>query len=55
LGLALDEPNGNDTRLNLDGMEVLVEQALQGFLDGHVIDCFNAGLVVAREGRTSCA
>lgn len=57
--MALDEPNENDTRLNLNGIELLAEKSLNSFLDGQVIDFVNSGFregfVISPEWGSSCA
>jgi Fe-S cluster assembly iron-binding protein IscA len=57
--LALDEPSENDTRLNLNGIELLAEKSLNSFLDGQVIDFVNSGFregfVISPEWGSSCA
>jgi len=57
--LALDEPSENDTRLSLNGIELLAEKSLNSFLDGQVIDFVNSGFregfVISPEWGSSCA
>jgi len=57
--LALDEPSENDTRLNLNGVELLAEKSLNAFMDGQVIDFVNSGFregfVISPEWGSSCA
>lgn len=57
--MALDEPNENDTRLNLNGVELLAEKSLNAFMDGQVIDFVNSGFregfVISPEWGSSCA
>jgi len=57
--LALDEPGEHDTRLNLNGIELLAEKSLNSFIDGQVIDFVNSGyregFVITTEWGTSCA
>ena len=47
--MALDEPGDNDTRMNLNGIELLAEKSVNSFLEGQVIDFVNSG---SREGFT---
>ncbi len=57
--MALDEPNENDNRFNLSGIELLVEEKLNPFLEGQMIDFVNFGygedFVISPEGGSSCA
>lgn len=57
--MALDEPSENDTRLSLNGIELLAEKSLNSFLDGQVIDFVNSGFregfVISPEWGSSCA
>ncbi len=57
--MALDEPGEHDTRLNLNGIELLAEKSLNSFIDGQVIDFVNSGyregFVITTEWGTSCA
>jgi Fe-S cluster assembly iron-binding protein IscA len=58
LGLALDEPNDNDTKLNLNGIELVAEKKLKSFLEDQVIDFVNSGFregfVISPEYGSSC-
>ena len=57
--MALDEPSENNTRLSLNGIELLAEKSLNSFLDGQVIDFVNSGFregfVISPEWGSSCA
>jgi Fe-S cluster assembly iron-binding protein IscA len=58
LGLALDEPSEADSKLSLNGIELLAEKSLNSFLDGQVIDFVNSGMqegfVISPEFNSSC-
>lgn len=49
MGLALDEPNEQDNKMELNGVQLLAEKSLSPFLDGQVIDYISSG---GREGFT---
>lgn len=57
--MALDEPNEDDTKLNLNGIDLLAEKKLNSFLEGQVIDFVNSdmreGFVISPEWGTSCS
>lgn len=57
--MALDEPNEKDTKLNLNGVDLLAEKSLNSFLEGQVIDFVNSGyregFVISPEWGSSCS
>ena len=59
MGLALDEPNENDNKMILDGVELLAEKSLDSFLEGQLIDFvesgYRKGFVISPEYGSSCA
>jgi Fe-S cluster assembly iron-binding protein IscA len=38
LGLALDEPNGNEVPTKVNGLDVLIADKVKGFADGSTVD-----------------
>jgi len=57
LGLALDEPNGNEETTHINGIDVLISDEVKPFADGNKIDYVKSpggeGFVIAPEyGRT---
>lgn len=59
MGLALDEPGENDNKINLNGIELLVEKAINSFMEDQVIDFVNSGMregfVISAEYGSSCS
>ena len=59
LGLALDEPGENDNKINMNGIELLVEKAINSFMEDQVIDFVNSGMregfVISAEYGSSCS
>jgi len=43
LGLALDEPNDDDNKMSLNGIELLAEKSLNPYLEGKMIDYVSSG------------
>jgi len=58
LGLALDEPNENEETTQVNGIDVLIADAIKAFADGNTIDYVNLpdgeGFTIASAGYTSC-
>ena len=58
LGLTLDESNENDTVLNANGIDLLVEKRLVSFLEDQLIDFMDnergQGFSISREYGSSC-
>ena len=58
LGLTLDESNENDTVLNANGIDLLVEKRLVSFLEDQLIDFLDnergQGFSISREYGSSC-
>ena len=43
MGLALDEPNEDDSKISLNGIELLAEKSLNPYLKDKIIDYVNLG------------
>lgn len=58
MGLVLDEPKESDNKIDLNGIELLVEPGFKSLLDGQIIDFvssgFREGFVVSPEWATAC-
>jgi len=58
LGLALDEPNENEETTQVNGIDVLIADAVKAFADGNTIDYVNLpdgeGFTITSAGHTSC-
>jgi len=58
LGLALDEPNENEDTTQVNGIDVLISDAVKAFADGNTIDYVNLpdreGFVITSAGNTCC-
>ena len=58
MGLALDEPNENEKTTQVNGIDVLIADAVKVFADGNTIDYVNSpdgqGFVITSAGYTPC-
>jgi len=58
LGLALDEPNENENTIQINGIDVLISDAIKAFADRNTIDYVNLpdreGFTLAPAGYTYC-
>jgi Fe-S cluster assembly iron-binding protein IscA len=58
LGLALDEPNENEDTIQVNGIDVLISDAVKPFADTNTIDYVNSpygeGFIIAPAGYTYC-
>ena len=58
LGLALDEPNENEDTTQINGVDVLISDAVKAFADRNTIDYVNLpggeGFIIAPAGQTYC-
>ena len=58
MGLALDEPNENEDTTHINGIDVLISNAIKAFTDGNTIDYVNLpdgeGFIIASAGNTYC-
>ena len=58
MGLALDEPNENEETTQVNGIDVLIADAVKAFTDGNTIDYVNLpdgeGFIIASAGNTYC-
>ena len=58
MGLALDEPNENEETTQVNGIDVLIADAVKAFTDGNTIDYVNLpdgeGFIIAPAGHTYC-
>jgi Fe-S cluster assembly iron-binding protein IscA len=58
LGLTLDEPGENDSKICLNGIELIVEKSLNSHLEGQLIDFVNSGyengFIISPERGSSC-
>jgi Fe-S cluster assembly iron-binding protein IscA len=58
LGLALDEPNDNEDTTQINGIDVLISDAVKAFADSNTIDYVNLpdgeGFVITPAGYTYC-
>jgi len=58
LGLALDEPNENEETTQVNGIDVLIADAVKAFTDGNTIDYVNLpdgeGFTITSAWHTSC-
>lgn len=56
--MALDEPNDDDARLDMGGIELLTQKSMRAFLDGQIIDFVNSGyregFVISPESGAAC-
>lgn len=58
MGLALDEPNENEETTQVNGIDVLIADAVKAFTDGNTIDYVNLpegeGFTITSARHTSC-
>ncbi len=58
MGLALDEPNENEGTAQINGIDVLISDAIKAFADRNTIDYVNLsdgeGFIIAPAGYTYC-
>ena len=58
MGLALDEPNENEETTQVNGIDVLIADAVKAFTDGNTIDYVNLpdgeGFTITPAGHTFC-
>jgi Fe-S cluster assembly iron-binding protein IscA len=58
LGLALDEPNENEDATQINGIDVLISDAVKPFADRNTIDYVNSpygeGFAVTPPGHSYC-
>jgi Fe-S cluster assembly iron-binding protein IscA len=58
LGLALDEPNENEDTTQVNGIDVLISDAVKAFADRNTIDYVNSpygeGFIIAPAGHIYC-
>ena len=58
MGLALDEPNENEETTQVNGIDVLIADAVKAFTDGNTIDYVSLpdgeGFTITSAGHTSC-
>jgi len=58
LGLALDEPNENEEITQVNGIDILISDAVKTFTDGNTIDYVNSpdgqGFVITSAEYTYC-
>ena len=58
MGLALDEPNENEDTTQVNGIDVLISDAVKAFADGNTIDYVNLpdgeGFVITPAGYANC-
>ena len=58
MGLALDEPNENEETTQVNGIDVLIADAVKAFTDGNTIDYVNSpdgqGFTITSAWHTSC-
>jgi Fe-S cluster assembly iron-binding protein IscA len=58
LGLALDEPNKNETTIRVNDIDVLIEDEVKPYADASIIDyvtgVYGSGFTIDAPGRTGC-
>ena len=56
--MALDEPNENEETTQVNGIDILIADAVKAFADGNTIDYVNLpdgeGFTITSAGHTSC-
>jgi len=58
LGLALDEPKGNEETTEVNGIDVLISDEVKPFADGNTVDYVKSpggeGFIIAPENGCTC-
>lgn len=59
MGMALDEPVENEQPLHINGLEVLIDDAIKPVTDGNILDYVKSpdgeGFVIAPESGSACS
>lgn len=55
--MALDEPNGNEAPIQVNGLDVLISEKVKTFADGSLVDYVSSPIgegFTIRNGNSSC-